>query len=450
MRLKKLMNAWWTKYLPFFIRESLDGRHKLQKVIGNTGWLMFEKIVQAGVGLVVAAWTAQYLGPESFGQLSYAIAFVGLFAAISMLGFDNVGVREMVRAPEQKDILVGTCFFLMLSAGVMIFGLILGGIFIIRPHDTLTHCLVGIIAAGTPFLATGAIDFWFQSQVQSKYSIYAKTIVFLIFSAARVSLILMKAPLTAFAWLVLAEISFKSLGILLVYQMRGNEIKNLHLNIKMAANLLRDSWPLIFSTIIYLIHLRIDQIMIGEMVGNDELGMYAAAVRLAEGWWFIPIAICASVFPDIVKAGANSEELYYDRLQKLYNLLVLIAYLIAITIYFGSSSIIKLLFGAAYLKAGPVLAVLIWSGVFTSLGAARVIYLTSRNWGKLELISSLFGCILNVCLNIYLIPHYGAMGSAIATCISSWFAIHVTCFIFRPLRKTGIMLTKAIFYPKIW
>ena len=50
----------------------------------NTSWLMLEKILRMGIGLVVGVWVARHLGPEKFGLLNYAQSFVFLFVAFSL------------------------------------------------------------------------------------------------------------------------------------------------------------------------------------------------------------------------------------------------------------------------------------------------------------------------------------------------------------------------------
>jgi O-antigen/teichoic acid export membrane protein len=74
----------------------------------------------------------------------------------------------------------------------------------------------------------------------------------------------------------------------------------------------------------------------------------------------------------------------------------------------------------------------------------------AKNWTRVNLVSIALGCVMNVLLNIFLIPKYGAMGAVVATFVSYWFAVHGACFFIGPLRKTAWMMTKAIFYPKVW
>jgi O-antigen/teichoic acid export membrane protein len=444
------MNQSWTKYLPGFIQDQLKGRHALQKVIGNTGWQFADNILRMGVGLLVGIWIARYLGPEKFGLFSYALAFVALFSPLASLGLDDIVVRNLVREPVSKEETLGTAFLLKLAGGAVSFVTAIGSIFILRPADGLSHWLVGIIALGAIFQAFQAIEFWFNSQVQAKYSVLAKNAAFLICSAMKVALILAEAPLVAFAWVSMIEVVIGSAGLVVAFRSRGYRLRDWRSSPGMAKTLLRDSWPLIFSCIVIMIYLRIDQVMLGEMVGSEEVGVYSVAVRLAEVWYFIPTAVYWSVLPSIVEAKAANEELFYERLQKYYRLMALTAYAIAVPVTFLAGWLVTTLFGEAYSRAGTMLSVLIWANLFTYLEVARSAFFTAMNWNKIYMVTLFLGAILNIAINLLLIPRYGGLGAVIASCVAYWFAAHGACFFFKSLRKTGYMLTKAMIYPKVW
>ena len=444
------LNNTWITFLPPFIRCRLEGRPGFQKVLSNTGWLFLDKIFRMGVGLLVIVWMARYLGPEQYGLFSYACAFVVLFSSIANLGLDGIVIRNIVRDPSCAEGTLGTAFVLKLVGGVVALLLSVGSIILLRHGETLTYWLVGITAAGMIFQAFDTIDFWFQSQIQSKCVVYARNVAFILVTIIKIALILAKAPLIAFAWAGLAEIAIGSMGLVIVYQAKGQNIKTWVSNLAYGRNLLRDSWPLILSGIMIMIYMRIDQVMIGNMVGNAEVGIYSAAVRLAEAWYFIPMTVVGSVFPSIVEAKTISEELFYGRLQKLYNLMALMGYAVALPVTFIGEWLVTLLFGAAYARAGPMLSVLIWAGIFTNLGVARSSFLTTMNWTRIHFMTVSLGCIVNVALNYLLIPVYGGMGAVAASCVAYWFAAHGACFVYKPLHKTGYMLTKALLHPRIW
>ena len=444
------MNQVWTKYLPSFLRAKIDGRAYLQNVISNTGWQFADNIIRMGVGLVVGIWVARYLGPEQFGLFSYALAFVALFTPLSALGLEDIVIRDIVREPECKDQTLGTAFLLMSVGGVLAFLVTTLCILALRPDDSLSHWMVGIIALGSVLQSFSVIDFWFHSQVQAKYLVIAKNIAFLLCSVLKIALILFRAPLVAFAWAYTLELVAIAIGLTIVYNIRGHSLRKWQASAKRAKTLLKDSWPLLFSGVVIMVYLRIDQVMLGEMAGSEEVGIYSVAVRLAEIWMFIPMAIFLSVFPAIVEARSTSEDLMYGRLQQLYNLMAFLAYSVAIPVTLLSNWLVGTLFGDAYTRAGSMLAVLIWANVFTSLEIARSASLSSMNWTRLLFVTVLLGGIVNIALNYLLIPRFGGAGAVIASLAAYWFAAHGSCFLFKPLIPTGCMLTKAILYPKIW
>ncbi|GLI37380.1 flippase [Geobacter hydrogenophilus] len=444
------MNDGWIRYLPGFVRKRLEGRHVLLEAIGNTGWLFADRLLRMGVGLIVGVWIARYLGPSQYGILNYAASFVTLFSAIALLGLEAIIVRDLVRYPEREREILGTTFFLRFVAGIVSYFIAVAAIFVIRPDDRLTHLMVGIIGWVLIFGSFDTIDLWFQSQVRSKYVVYAKNAGFLIAAGLRVAFIVVKAPIIAFAVANAAEIGLGAVGLLMVYRRSGQRISRWKNSFPLARRLFTESWPLLLSGIVFMVYLRIDQVLLGQLANDREVGIYAAAVRVAELWFFIPTAIVSSVFPNIVRTKENDENEFYARLQKLYNLLAFIGYAIAIPGSLLAGLIIKLLFGAPYAAATPMLVLLLWSDIFAILAVARNAYLLAMNWSWVLWLMVLAGAVSNVLLNYMLIPHYGGVGAAVASLVSYWIAAHGACYFYKPLRRTANMLTRALIYPRFW
>lgn len=444
------MKSVWSRFLPGFVRRKIDGRHSIQKAMSNTGWMMGDQLVRKLVGLLVGVLVARHFGPQLFGEFSYAIAIVMIVSPVSNLALDEISIRNLVKKPSNRDEVLGTSFVMMLAGGSLAFLLAMIVICLARPESQLAQWLVGILALGYIVQAFMAIEFWFESQMQWKFTVYAKTSVFLLLSISKIGLLLLQAPLIAFAWAGLAEIVLGSIGLLIVYRYQGFSLKDWSFRLGMARVLLNDSWPLILSALLTMVYLRIDQVMIGNMLGRVELGNYSVAVQLSEVWVFIPMVVISAVFPAFVEVEKDNEDLFYAHLQRLYRMMALYGYLIAVPVTFFAQEIVHFLFSAAYVDAGPLAAVLVWAMVFTSLGAARSILIITKNWTRVNLVSVALGGLLNIGLNLFLIPSYGTMGAVVATLISYWFAVHGTCFFFKTLRPTGWMMTKAIIYPKVW
>jgi len=413
----------------------------------NTSWLFAEKILRMVVGLFVGIWAARYLGPEQFGLFSYAQAFVGLFAAIAGLGLDGIIVRELVKNPSKQAVLLGTAFYLKLIGALLVL-LALAGTVTLSHQDSLTTWLIFIIASSTVFQSFNVVDFFFQAKVLSKYVVYANIISLLISSFVKIGLILTSASLIAFAWVVLFDSVILMLGFVYYFQRHAKlNIKRLNFSKATAINLLKDSWPLILSGLVISIYMKVDQIMIKEMLDAEAVGQYVAAVRLSEAWYFIPMVIASSLFPAIINAKKVSEEFYYAQLQKLYDLMVWIAIAIALPMTFLSDWVIDLLYGVQYDQSGAILMIHIWAAVFVFLGVASSRWFIVENLQKYSLYRTLAGALINVMLNYILIPIYGIYGAAYATLASQVVASYLFNITNKKLRYTFLLQTNAILLP---
>jgi O-antigen/teichoic acid export membrane protein len=211
--------------------------------------------------------------------------------------------------------------------------------------------------------------------------------------------------------------------------------------------MLQDSWPLILSGVMITIYMKIDQVMLGNMANAQAVGNYGAAVRFSEIWYFIPMAVCSSVFPAILRAKQRSKEEYYARLQQLYDIVAWMALAIAIPMTFVSVPLLTTLLGKEFAEAGQILAWHIWAGPFVFLGVARSNWLMAENLTRFSFLTTSLGAIVNVWLNFLLIPPYSGVGAAIATVLSYAVASHISCLLYPPMFKSGLMLTKALFIP---
>ena len=268
--------------VPGFIRRRIAHRPNFVKIVDNFGWLFYDKLLRMGVALVVGAWLARYLGPEQFGLLSYAIAFVGLFGALATFGLEGIVVRDIVREPEAREEILGTAAFLQLIGGVIAYGLIIILIFWLKSDDPLTRVLVTTIGLTMLFKASDVVVYWFQSQVQSKYTVWVQNGVFLVFAVVKIWLILNDASLIAFAYVMVADAGFVAIILFIMLGVRGPKIRQLCASFRRAKILLTDSWPLALSGIVLMVQARIDQIMLADMVGAIEVGYYSVALTIVE------------------------------------------------------------------------------------------------------------------------------------------------------------------------
>lgn len=426
------------------MRARIAHRPNLQNALINTAWLFGDKILRMGVGLLVGVWVARYLGPEQFGLMNYAMAIVALFGAVAGLGLNGIVVRDLVREPENASTTLGTAFLLQVIGGLLAFGLAIAAIGFTRPDDNLAKLVVAVLGSVMVFKSTEVVKYWFESQVKSKYVVWAENGIFVILAGVKVALILMGAPLMAFIWAAFAEGALVAVGLLGIYSWQTSAFSAWRIRYDRAKALLVQSWPLIISGLAVMIYMRIDQIMLGQMLGDPAVGIYSAAVRVSEMWYFISTAIVASVFPAILAAKKHSETLYRQRLQNLYNAMVALALTVALPMTFLSDWVIDVLFGNAYADAGPILALHIWSALFVFLGFASGRGYLTENMQMLTFTRTLLGAIVNVLANFILIPLFGILGAALGTLFAQIAAAYLFDMLHPKTRSHFWMKTKSL------
>lgn len=293
------------------------------KYFENTLWMLGNKIVKIISELTIGIWLARFLQPENFGLLNYVISYVLIFSILATLGLDNIVVKHLVKNEKSSTEILGTSF-LMKCIGFITLLLALNlSFFFIDLNEQIEYFII-IIGLSYFFNSFNLIDLFFQSKVESKYSSIVNIIVVLISSMLKVGFILLELDLEYFIYIYVFE-SF-TLAILYIlmysYVSKGN-ICRWNFNRSFSLVLIKESWPLIFSSFMVLIYLKIDQLMIKPVLGSAELGIYSVAVRLSEAWYFFPMVVGSSLFPAVITAHKRSRDEYLNSIQQLYDFLVL-------------------------------------------------------------------------------------------------------------------------------
>jgi O-antigen/teichoic acid export membrane protein len=444
---KSNMTPTWLKDLPGYLRGKLHGRHNLQTAVNNFGWLLADRSIRMGVGLVVGVWIARYLGPQRFGLLSYATAFAALFGAVATLGLDGIVIRELAKNPDRKNVLLGSAFVLKFCGG---FAAVLSAILLIlltRHGDSLTIWLVAIAASGFVFQSLNVIDFFFQSKTRSKYSVLAANSAFILITFVKILLLVRSASLIYFAWAALGEITLTALFLLVAYRADHNEIRSWRYDSRTASQLIKNSWPLIFANMALMIQARIDQVMLGDMISNQEVGQYSAAMRLIEVFSFVPMIIVSTLAPHVAKAKAISEALYYKRLLQVYRAMTITFILVAIPVFFFGERIVLLVFGSEYQRAAILLSLFAIRLFFANFGVAKTLFLTNESLFGYSLVTAISGAVVNIAGNYILIPYYRSEGAIISTIISYSVTTFLMDIFYARTRVNLKLMLHAVFVP---
>ena len=398
----------------------------LRRIFSNIGWLSFERFFRLALSFSVGVVVARHLGPEAFGKLNYAIAFFAIVAPLAHLGSELIVVKELVRLPERAGETMGSALILQIGGAVLaLFIVAVLALFspVAAPDDRLVILVVG---AGLLFQPSIVIKSWFESEVESRHVIRAEGLVLVLTAGIKVALVLAGAGLLSFALVFLLETGLIAVARIIAYLTKARRLRRWSPNWQRSRFLFRESWPLMFTLLAVMLYMRIDQIMIGRMLGDYSVGIYSLAMQFVEVGYAIPQILVTTLFPSIVALRLRDKELFVRRMEEFLAILVTIALLFSVAIYLVAEPLISLIFGQAYADAAPIVVVYVWASVFVFIGTASGRWYIVEGLHKLALLRAIFGAIVNVGLNLLLIPMYGLKGAAVATVIS--YVLHVMAF----------------------
>ncbi|ENU0860955.1 TPA: flippase [Citrobacter amalonaticus] len=417
-------------------------------VLKNIVWQLFEKIVRLTLTVFVSALLARYLGPNGFGQYNFLNALISIALVVTSLGFNRILVRESTRCKNENEHteLISTAFYLRLLASLVVF-VVMSWFFI--NTDSQNGFVYSVALTSIIFVSFDVIDYHLQGQSIFKIATSCRIISFVIASLVRVYLVIIESNIVYFYATILLEYAIAGILLYLVARFRYTDIANISvkkINLVRAKNLLNESWPEIFAGFGAIVFMKMDQIMLQYMLGPASVGIYSAATRISEAWYFLPTAIVAATFPVFMK---KYNERKNDQIALIHDLGYVMSLLVWLSIFAGigisllGDRVIDLLFGHEYSQSGDILKLHVWGGIFLCMGITSGSWLVAQKRLKLNLYRNLSGLVLNFFLNIILIPVYGVTGAAIATVTGLALAFLFFDLLNKELRKMFIIKIQA-------
>src|SRR5690606_1863501 len=131
----------------------------------------------------VGIWMARYLGPENLGIINYGVSLIAFFTVICNLGIENVIIKDFINDKKNKgNILFSTIIIRFLVSVISIFTIFLI-VSIIHYNEELIITIIVLQSLSLIFRSLDTIDYWFQSELASKYTVMAKTLARTVVSA---------------------------------------------------------------------------------------------------------------------------------------------------------------------------------------------------------------------------------------------------------------------------
>jgi O-antigen/teichoic acid export membrane protein len=418
----------------------------LVRLAANSTWMFLERGIALAVAIGVGLYFVRYLGPEDFGAYSYALGLYGLFAAASRLGINTLVVNETVQHGAEHSRIFGSAFALRMTAS-------LAGIVLLNLTSWLlddgnaSRQMVLVFSVALLFGPFETITHWFEANTRMRPIAVARSITSILIGAIRLGLILAGLSLVWFIWLIPVEAFLTAIFFLIAYRSSGFRTGHWKADSVLIKKFVREGVPLFFSALAVVIYMKIDLVMLGKMVPRADVGIYSAAVRISEMFYFIPVILAGLLFPYLIKAGNRDPHFFRQVIQVMSDGLAWVAFMFAVPVTLFSVPLVSLAYGREYLSSAGILVIHVWAGIFVFLETMRIRWLVIHKLTYFQFWTTTIGAVSNIVLNLYLIPRYRGYGAALATVVSYGLAVVFSCFLSSRTREIGIILIKSMLVP---
>ena len=386
-----------------------------RRIVGDIGIQVVARAGNLVLGVVVTLIVVRALGVRGFGQWSTVLAIVQIAGSIGDLGLTQVAVSRAARNPETQPEWLGALLGLRLLLSVPICAVQLVWIFAVAPNQHVA--LAGALIAATTVVGTaGSLSAAFQLRVRNDLSMLVLTTNSVLWTVGAAAVATRTSDIRAFAAVFLfANLVSTVLTVLLA--LRRSQVR-LAAGRAFWSTMLRVGVVLGAAGILVTAYVRIDQVLVFVFAGSRQAGLYAAAYRILDQAQFVPGSVMATLFP-LIASAYPADLLRVRRLLQLSAEYLSMGSLgaLAFTIV-AAKPIMVLLFGSSFAPAASALPVLMGAFVSISFGYLVGNMVVILGLQRRFLAYAALGLVVNLLLNVILIPPYGFQAAAWVTLLT--------------------------------
>lgn len=389
----------------------------MKKIITNILWLISEKLANAVGTLIITIYVARYLGPSDMGIINFSLAISTIIVPLSQLGADSLIFNRVAKNINSGVTLLNTTRYLRLSISISLVILTIL-IFYLNGIDEKNLIVLLLMMCSCVFLSLDVYRHYFDALLKSKFNSIATQIGVYSSFILRFILVKFQASTVFFTipFIISALIPFIIRSIFYKKSIKQLSKKKNTRNKFYLKYILFAGFPLTLSSLSIIFYTRVNQIILGQYTDMYSVGILNAAITLAQGWIFFPLAIITSFFAKIIKDN-NSEKFKFGISFLLFIVSIISAFII-LFFYFYSENIITLTYGKEYLLAKEYLYLLSISSFFSIIGTIFYRTIVFSGGYRYIMIKMVLMATINILLNLILIPKYYLHGAVIATLIT--------------------------------
>lgn len=413
-----------------------------RKIFNNAKWIIGCKIVQSLIQFIVGVISARYLGPASYGLINYAASVVAFVIPVMQLGMQSTLVQEYMDQPDEHGEIIGTHLVLNTISAVACFLSVVSFVTIANPGDSLTIQICALYSISLFSRALEMLQYWFQARLLSKYSSLAMLFAYVLVSAYKVFLLITRKSVYWFALSHAIEYGGTGLFLLIAYARIGKQ--RIRFSWLLAKKMVKKSRHYIVAMLMLEAYCRIGSVLLTQIIGETENGYLTAAITCTSITTFVFMAIIDTARPVVLESRKQSQAAFERNVARTYGLVMWLSLAQSVFFTIFAKLIIKILYGADFMPAVPVLQILVWNTAFSYMGYVRNIWiLGEEKHGELWKIN-LGGAIASIALNCWMIPLWGACGAAAASVLTQIFTNVIMGLVLRPIRRNSALQIRGL------
>jgi O-antigen/teichoic acid export membrane protein len=409
----------------------------VRRIAKNTIILAISNILSKLLGFLFIMYVSRYLSVEGYGTISFAIAFTAIYSIFTDLGMSTLTVRNVSRDRSYADKYMGSVIIIKSVLVLLTLCLVAISIGILGYSGNVIYVVYLVTISMIIDSFSGIFYAIFQAYEKMEYNSIGQVLKAVLLLSGAIIAIYLRFTVTQFAavYVVASAIILIYLAIICL---SNSLVPNFSIDHRFCKYFIIESLPFALVSVFVMVNQRIDSILLSKLTDMAHVGWYNAAYNLVLMLEFIPAAFISSLYP--------YTSIYYKSKYKLDLILNIgVRYMFMTSLPMGilvtllADKIIGFIYGRAYIPSTASLQILIWSEVIIFIALVFNNQLISVNKQMLVTKQVILVAIVNIIVNLLLIPGYGIIGSSIATVVSSLISFIILSYY---IYKEGFVLTK--------
>lgn len=398
---------------------------------GSAGKVAFNSLIQSAgklvgyaSGLIIVSLTTRLLTTTGYGDYTIAVVYLSFVAVFADAGINLIGVREASKHPERLDQVFATAMSLKVVVSLLAYS---GAsvLILVLPYSREVKIGVFILGISMFFVSLGnGFDIVYQSRLQMQVPTLAD-LVLRVFTLVGTCLLFVIAQtgFVAQSAMFYAIIAVAAVANTLSFVVRWRGLRRVvrfrfHRSAKQWGPLLRMAVPMGIVVALGQIHYKADTILLSVLVSPRDVAVYGVAYKVVDFLLMFFGVFVTMAFPVLVRESSQTQthpQTHPQAARRVLTVCLSIVLPAALGTFLLAPGMVTLIGGGQYAASAPALRILSLALIFSCVNMVYNYLIVVHNRQHSLIWVAVVAILANVALNLYAIPRYSYIGSAVAT-----------------------------------